>query len=192
MRTGKFGVVGVGLLSLLSLAGCRSGCGRCGGGTCEGPAGSTGGAGHVASANPVVAETSYGGQRTCPVTGASLAGVPNPLPVVVKGQTVYVCCAHCAAKVKADPDTYLARVAAERSGNAVTSPATSASGPYGGQNSCPVTGEPLDTSGGAIPVTVRGQTVYVCCRACAAKVKANPDTYLPRVIAERAASSPSR
>lgn len=191
MRTGKFAAGVVGLFSLLSLAGCRSGCGRCGGGTCEAPAAPMAGVGQAAG-NPVVTEAPYGGQRTCPVAGVSLAGVANPVPVVVKGQTVYVCCAKCAAKVKADPDTYLARVAAERSGGGVASPAASAAGPYGGQNTCPVTGEPLDPSGGAIPVTVRGQTVYVCCAKCAAKVKNNPDTYLAHVIAERAASTPSR
>jgi hypothetical protein len=37
-----------------------------------------------------------------------------PIPVNVKGQMVYVCCEECVADVQRDPDTYLAKVAAER------------------------------------------------------------------------------
>jgi hypothetical protein len=58
-------------------------------------------------------------------------------------------------------------------------------GRYGGQLVCPVTGEPLGTMGTPIPVTVKGQTIYVCCKGCVAKVQANPDFYLQKVQAER-------
>ena len=58
----------------------------------------------------------YGGQKTCPVTGAELGSMGPPVPVSVSGQTVYVCCRGCAAKVKRDPDKYLAKVEAERAG----------------------------------------------------------------------------
>jgi YHS domain-containing protein len=195
MGTRKFGASLIVLLSLLSLVGCRSmGC-RCQEGSCEAPRGASAEAGYLPESNPVVVEASYGGQKTCPVTGASLSGVARPLPVTVKGQTIYVCCSQCAAKVKANPHAYLARVAAERLEKVTASPVTSLPatvGPYGGQITCPVTGEQLDPVGGAIPVTVRGQTVYVCCKACAAKVKRDPDTYLARVIAERAAGTSSR
>src|SRR5690348_17198775 len=135
MRTWMFGIGMIGLLSLLPLAGCRSGCGRCQGGGCETATGPTAGVGDINGGKPVVAEPPYGGQKTCPVSGASLASVSNPLPVVVKGQTIYVCCSQCAAKVKADPDVYLTRVATERSGqgNASSVPRLpSATGPYGG------------------------------------------------------------
>lgn len=57
--------------------------------------------------------------------------------------------------------------------------------PYGGQKTCPVTGEPLGSMGTPIPVTVNGQTIYVCCRGCVAKVQRDPDGYLRKVQAER-------
>lgn len=57
--------------------------------------------------------------------------------------------------------------------------------PYGGQKTCPVTGEPLGSMGTPIAVTVKGQTVYVCCRGCVAKVQNDPDGYLRKVQAER-------
>lgn len=65
---------------------------------------------------PVAAAARYGGQRTCPVMGDVLGEMGEPIPVSVKGQTVYVCCKGCVAKVQRDPDKYLAVVAAERAG----------------------------------------------------------------------------
>jgi YHS domain-containing protein len=192
-RTFKMGILG--LLSLLPLTGCRSENGLCREGSCETHAAPTASGGYVNGGGQVAAETPYGGQKTCPVSGVSLAGIANPLPVVVNGQTLYVCCQQCAAKVKANPDAYLAKVSAERAGQVAASSATSlpaASGPYGGQKTCPVTGEELDPAGGALPVTVRGQTIYVCCRGCAMKVKLHPDTYLAKTIAERAQNASAR
>lgn len=43
---------------------------------------------------------------------------------------------------------------------------------------CPVTGEPLDSMGGAIPVEVNGNTLFVCCQGCVKSVKDNPEKYL--------------
>ena len=60
--------------------------------------------------------------------------------------------------------------------------------PYGGQKTCPVMGEELGSMGPAVPVTVRGETIYVCCRGCAGKVQRDPDKYIPKVLAERAAA----
>lgn len=48
--------------------------------------------------------------------GDVLGEMGDPIPVSVKGQTVFVCCRGCVAKVQRDPDKYLAAVAAERAG----------------------------------------------------------------------------
>lgn len=76
-------------------------------------------------------------------------------------------------------------------GDAVAANASSspAQGLYGGQKTCPVTGEPLGDMGTPIPVTVKGQTLYVCCRGCVAKVQRDPDGYLRKVLAERGEQS---
>lgn len=58
--------------------------------------------------------------------------------------------------------------------------------PYGGQKNCPVMDEPLGSMGPEIPVSVQGETIYVCCRGCAAKVQRDPEKYLSQVRAERA------
>ena len=64
--------------------------------------------------------------------------------------------------------------------------APKAAGPYGGQKTCPVTGEELGSMGPPVAVTVKGETVYVCCRGCAGKAQADPDKTLAAVAAERA------
>ena len=45
---------------------------------------------------------------TCPVTGAKLGSMGEPIDVEVKGRVVKVCCGGCVDKVKADPDKYIA------------------------------------------------------------------------------------
>ena len=67
-----------------------------------------------------------------------------------------------------------------------SSPAAAAApAPFGGQKTCPVTGEELGSMGAPVPVTVNGQTIYVCCQGCAGKVRKNPDAYLAKVKRER-------
>lgn len=176
--TGILLALGVGLLGL---AGCRhTGC-------CE----SCSDGGH-ATANPLPGAAPaevhgvalpFGGQVTCPVTGAALAKTSNPVAVSVRGKTVFVCCAGCAAKVQQNPDAYLAKACAERGGVAPP-PVLTTTQPLGGQKTCPVTGEPLEPDS-AIAVDVGGQTIYVCCPGCAAKVKKNPGPYIAKVQAER-------
>lgn len=56
----------------------------------------------------------YGHQKTCPVSGEALQSMGPPVPVSVKGQTIYVCCAGCVEAVQNEPDIYLAKVMGER------------------------------------------------------------------------------
>ena len=63
--------------------------------------------------------------------------------------------------------------------------AATAALPYGGQKTCPVTGEELGSMGKPVAVTLKGETVYVCCRGCAARAQANPDKTLAAVAADR-------
>jgi YHS domain-containing protein len=49
-------------------------------------------------------------QRVCPVTGAELGSMGDPIKVLIDGQPLYLCCRGCLAKVKKDPNTYLSKV----------------------------------------------------------------------------------
>lgn len=60
-----------------------------------------------------------------------------------------------------------------------------------GQQTCPVTGEPLGSMGDPIPVTVQGRTIQVCCQGCVAAVQKNPEKYLKAVDDELARSDSS-
>ena len=57
------------------------------------------------------------------------------------------------------------------------------------QRTCPVTGEELGSMGNPISVTVKGETVLVCCKGCVKKVQQSPDKYLAKVRAETGAGS---
>jgi membrane fusion protein, copper/silver efflux system len=50
-------------------------------------------------------------QKICPVTGARLGSMGEPVEVDVKGRWVWTCCGACPPKVKAQPARYLARLA---------------------------------------------------------------------------------
>lgn len=71
----------------------------------------------------VTVKATLGQQKTCPVTGEELGKMGTPVPVVVKGHLIYVCCKGCVAKVKASPDEFLAKVKAERGGALPVAPA---------------------------------------------------------------------
>jgi hypothetical protein len=53
-------------------------------------------------------------QKTCPVTDQPLGSMGKPVKVVVKSQTVFLCCAACKKKLLADPDKYLKKLAEKK------------------------------------------------------------------------------
>lgn len=53
-------------------------------------------------------------QKICPVSDQPLGSMGEPVKVVVKGRTVFLCCAGCKKKLMADPDKYLKKLDAPR------------------------------------------------------------------------------
>jgi len=49
-------------------------------------------------------------QKICPVTDQPLGSMGKPVKMVVKGRTVFLCCAGCKKKLLADPDKYLKKL----------------------------------------------------------------------------------
>ena len=49
-------------------------------------------------------------QKTCPVSGEPLGSMGNPYKVTVEGQDVLLCCSGCEAKIKENPQEYLAKI----------------------------------------------------------------------------------
>jgi Cu(I)/Ag(I) efflux system membrane fusion protein len=50
-------------------------------------------------------------QKICPVTGAKLGSMGDPILVEVEGRKIWTCCSACPPKLKAQPARYLARLA---------------------------------------------------------------------------------
>ncbi len=61
-------------------------------------------------------------QKVCPVTGAKLGSMGDPIAVEVEGRKVWVCCAACPPKLKADPAKYLARLEPPPEGGVLSVP----------------------------------------------------------------------
>ena len=76
----------------------------------EAKAGAAPGAADAAGAHPSLSrlpdEANHTTQQYCPVTGAKLGSMGPPVPVLVGGQTVYVCCAGCVEKIERNPERY--------------------------------------------------------------------------------------
>lgn len=49
------------------------------------------------------------------------------------------------------------------------------------QETCPVTGEKLGSMGKPVKVTVKGQTVFLCCEGCEEDLQKEPDKYLAKL-----------
>lgn len=50
-------------------------------------------------------------QETCLVTDAKLGSMGDPVPIEVEGKKLWMCCAGCEEKLRANPATYLAKLA---------------------------------------------------------------------------------
>ena len=57
------------------------------------------------------------------------------------------------------------------------------------QRICPVTGAALGSMGVPVKITLRGQTVFLCCKGCMGKAKRSPDEMLKKLAEARTASS---
>ena len=90
----------------------------------------------------------------------------GPVKAEVEGATIFLCCKGCMGKpINKDAWT------------------TIQANLMAAQKLCPVRNVPLGET--AISVTVNKRIVFVCCSKgpCAAKVKADPDKYIPLVDA---------
>src|SRR4051794_9044687 len=55
---------------------------------------------------------------------------------------------------------------------------TQGPGGVASRKTCPVSGEELGSKGDPVAVTVKGQTVLVCCPGCARRLARDPERYL--------------
>jgi hypothetical protein len=94
-------------------------------------------------------------QKICPVTGADLGSMGAPYRAKSGDRTIFLCCKSCLGKpMKPEAWKQVQKNLREA------------------QGVCPVLKNPLPED--AASVVVEGRTVFVCCKPCIEKVKADP------------------
>jgi multidrug efflux pump subunit AcrA (membrane-fusion protein) len=161
-------------------------------------------------------------QGYCPVLPDNrLGSMGQPVKVLVKGQPVFLCCTTCVNKALAAASKTLAKAEEARERvKAGPSPAESAAATSAGagakdakakaalaklapedrreaeaQGFCPQSGQPLGAMGVPVKITLKGQTVFLCCEGCLDDAQADADRTLAKVAQLKAkvkAGSPGK
>ncbi len=127
-------------------------------------------------------------QGTCPVMDESLGSMGQPIKVMIGDKPVFLCCKGCIKKIQAEPAKYLVMVygnqMASEGASAPTTNITVTSATHADaaliaqQKNCPVMDEPLGSMGDPIKVMVGEKPIFLCCKGCIKKIKADPVKYL--------------
>ena len=113
-------------------------------------------------------------QKSCPVMDEPLGSMGAPWKVPVGDRAVFVCCKGCIKRVQAEPAKYVALLPPPPATRATEVDAAA----IAAQKLCPVMDEPLGSMGVPWKVPVAGGSVFVCCKGCIKRVRAEPAKYL--------------
>ena len=103
-------------------------------------------------------------QKICPVMGAELGSMGEPIKVQIGEQHAYLCCASCVGK----------KVDATHWQTIQTNIATA-------QATCPIMGHPVDAS--MKSTVVEGRQIFVCCPPCIEKIQGDAESAITAVNA---------
>lgn len=127
-------------------------------------------------------------QRICPVTKAPLGSMGTPQKIDVAGQTVFICCKGCEARLLGDSAKYLVNLTrvegssggeVQRTIEAALSKLTPADQSLARQQRmCPVAVMPLGSMGTPKKVDVNGTPVFICCEGCREALLEEPEHYV--------------
>ena len=104
-------------------------------------------------------------QGICPVMGAKLGSMGDPIKVKLGDQIGYLCCKACAGK-KVKPEHWKKiqqNIAAT-------------------QGTCPIMGKPVDAS--MKSTVVKGHRIFVCCPPCIDKIRMDVDGSIKKIYAQ--------
>jgi hypothetical protein len=110
----------------------------------------------------------------CPVSGKKLGSMGDPIVMEIEGREVRLCCKGCIKKLTAEPAKYA---------KAVDEQIIAAQKPLYPGAICLVSGESLIEEGEDVgkDIVVKNRLFRVCCKKCAAKVKADPAKYFAKL-----------
>lgn len=109
-------------------------------------------------------------QTHCPVMGGK---IDSTVYTDIQGQRVYHCCPMCIAKLKAEPDKYFRKAAAD--GVLFQNI----------QTACPVSGETLEDK--SVFSDFEGRRVYFCCNKCKSMFPKDSQKYLKKLDEQKPA-----
>lgn len=123
-------------------------------------------------------------QRFCPMMAYNRLGAHGtPIKLEVEGKPIFVCCKGCVSKAKKDSEGTLKTVQKLTKVSAVLAklPAKERTATEA-QKYCAIANKNfLGSMGAPVKLELKGKPVYLCCKGCASKAKANPDETLATV-----------
>jgi Cu(I)/Ag(I) efflux system membrane fusion protein len=139
-------------------------------------------------------------QKYCPILRKNRLGAMGPpFKLLLDGDVVFLCCASCETKAKADPAKTLATVEELKKGSPPSPKSSLDSAKEAeiqaglkrlapadralaeAQKYCPLTGSRLGAMGMPGKVMVKDTPVFICCEGCEDDVRANPGKTLAKV-----------
>jgi hypothetical protein len=126
-------------------------------------------------------------QKFCAIqTKNRLGAMGAPVKIIVKGQPVFLCCGMCVSKAQSNPDKTLASVADLKLETTIQTNLDKLKPDDRklavAQKFCAVqTKNRLGSMGTPVEVTLKGQTVFLCCDECVDQAKGDPDKTLATV-----------
>jgi YHS domain-containing protein len=135
----------------------------------------TTGAGETKDVAKTEAPKELKNQTLCPVMGGK---IDSTAYTDIQGQRVYHCCPGCSKQLKADPDKYFKKAAAE----SVLFENI--------QTTCPVGGEELKDK--SVYTDYEGRRIAFCCEGCSGAFLKDPQTYLKKMDEKPEAATEER
>ncbi len=111
---------------------------------------------------------------TCPVSGARLGSMGEPVVKKYDGREVRFCCAGCVPTFEADKETYFGKI------DAAVVKEQKKLYPL---DTCLVSGQKLGSMGEPVDTVYRNRLVRFCCAGCNATFDADPAKYLKKLDA---------
>jgi len=109
---------------------------------------------------------------TCPIGKGPLDGMGGPVNMIVGHRLIQLCCDSCRSGVLKDPLKVIKQL------DEAAANAQRAEYPI---DTCVVTGEKLDSMGGAVELTAGGRLVRFCCAGCFFLFDASPGKHLAKL-----------
>jgi hypothetical protein len=130
-------------------------------------------------------------QKYCAVESENrLGSMGKPVKVMIKEEPVFLCCKGCEKAARKDPDKTLARVEELKSRAAVEQLDPADRKLAEEQKYCAAQPKSLlGSMGKPVKVTIKEETVFLCCKHCEKHARAEPDKTLATVKKLKAANT---